>query len=125
MYRATFAPAADGYEVRPLAPLLRVEERLGARCLDCNYALRGLPASSRCPECGRPFDLRDPWTVWLPGRPNRVARWLLRPPPRIMRLLAPLAVVCAAWGTRVPGYGSGALRLGIVLLVASFIGIRA
>ena len=47
------------------------------RCLDCAYCLFGLP-DSRCPECGRPFDLTDPstfsikpplvrWRLWLPG----------------------------------------------------------
>jgi hypothetical protein len=30
-------------------------------CLKCGYALRGLP-QPRCPECCRPFDVRDPRT---------------------------------------------------------------
>ena len=107
------------------ASLAPVEERAGAHCLDCNYSLRGLPISSRCPECGRSFDLRDPWTVWRPKRPNRLVKWLLRPPVRVIRLLPPAAIVCLLWGTRVPGYSSDALRLGIILLVGSFVGIRA
>ncbi len=47
------------------------------RCLDCGYILSGLD-TARCPECGRPFDLRDStsystkplfnrWRFWLPG----------------------------------------------------------
>jgi len=48
-----------------------------ARCRDCFYVLEGLD-STRCPECGRPFDLNDSssytrrppfigWVFWLPG----------------------------------------------------------
>ncbi len=48
-----------------------------ARCLDCYYVLEGLE-QSRCPECGRSFDLYDAgtftrkppfvrWKLWLPG----------------------------------------------------------
>jgi hypothetical protein len=48
-----------------------------ARCIDCYYVLEGLDRS-RCPECGRGFDLNDPtsftyrlpmtrWRLWLPG----------------------------------------------------------
>ena len=29
-----------------------------AHCAHCGYDLVGLPASSRCPECGRPFNKR-------------------------------------------------------------------
>jgi hypothetical protein len=31
-------------------------------CIDCNYPLHGLD-STRCPECGRPFDPADPNTM--------------------------------------------------------------
>lgn len=97
-----------------------VEERIGARCLACGYSLRGL-ASVRCPECGREFDLENPWSVWLPGRPNRLAQWLLQPPPRVARLLPTAAIGGALWGTRIPGYGDAALWLGVILLVSAIV----
>lgn len=48
-----------------------------ARCLDCGYVIEGLPEPV-CPECGRPFDSRNPasfttkpplrrWRLWFPG----------------------------------------------------------
>lgn len=47
-------------------------------CLDCNYALRDLPAD-RCPECGRGFDPTDRRTMNM-GRPmGRLARLCLKP----------------------------------------------
>ncbi len=47
------------------------------RCAGCGYRLEGLP-EPRCPECGRPFDFRDPGSYefapplrllvyWTPG----------------------------------------------------------
>lgn len=47
------------------------------QCIDCAYCLHGLD-DTRCPECGRPFDRKDPatftrrpplvrWRLWLPG----------------------------------------------------------
>lgn len=47
------------------------------RCLSCGYVLDGL-SEARCPECARPFDVRNPrsystkppflaWTYWFPG----------------------------------------------------------
>lgn len=38
-----------------------------ARCLNCDYPLRGL-ATTICPECGRPFDPNDPSTFTHPSR---------------------------------------------------------
>jgi hypothetical protein len=37
-----------------------------AKCLGCGYPLRGLPQHT-CPECGRPFDPRDPTSFKVPG----------------------------------------------------------
>lgn len=59
------------------AETIDTQEADAPRCLDCAYCLFGL-ADSRCPECGRPFDLTDPstfstkpplvrWRLWLPG----------------------------------------------------------
>jgi hypothetical protein len=45
-----------------------------AFCLGCGYALRGL-VETRCPECGRAFDPRDPMTMRVPGI-------VIRPPPK-------------------------------------------
>ncbi|MEW6252996.1 MAG: hypothetical protein AB1716_20350, partial [Planctomycetota bacterium] len=48
-----------------------------ALCRNCNYLLRGLP-EPRCPECGQPFDPRDPATMNLGKRISpRTRRWLL------------------------------------------------
>ena len=55
-----------------------------ASCLKCGYRLRGL-ASRNCPECGTGFDPANPWTIRLPNRPNRVARWVMRSPSKLGR----------------------------------------
>jgi hypothetical protein len=47
-------------------------------CLDCDYALHGLPAD-RCPECGRAFELRDRTTMNMGLPLGRIGRWMLRP----------------------------------------------
>ncbi len=63
--------AADAPNISPYDP------QAEPRCIDCFYPLGGLD-SRKCPECGRPFDFRDPtsftlkppllfWTFWLPG----------------------------------------------------------
>lgn len=41
-----------------------------ARCLQCRYSLRDLPAS-RCPECGRPFLSDEPDSYFDPLRESR------------------------------------------------------
>jgi hypothetical protein len=117
---ADVAVAADRPAAVAAAVAVAVPDSSVARCLDCGYALRGL-TSRRCPECGRPFDPADPWSVRLPHRPNAVARWLMRPPTKIARAFPLAAAVAAAWGTRVPGWSHVALHLGIVLLLASLI----
>ncbi len=48
-----------------------------ARCIACNYPLRGLP-HPRCPECGLPFNPADPATMNLGKSPGPIARRLLR-----------------------------------------------
>src|SRR5437588_712884 len=72
-------------------------------CLDCNYPLPGLAASTRCPECGRPFDPADPRTMNF-GRPlGPFARRLLTPVGWPTILLASLSLAGVAVVTRWPG----------------------
>ncbi len=47
----------------------------GMYCRGCDYRLRGL-SEYRCPECGRPFDPRDPHTFHRRERELRVRRWI-------------------------------------------------
>ena len=47
-------------------------------CIGCGYALRQI-TSTRCPECGRPFDPNDPRTMSLGSPLRRWQRWLLQP----------------------------------------------
>src|SRR6266446_4734126 len=58
-----------------------------ARCLACYYLLRDL-GEARCPECGRPFDPKNPrtfttrppfvrWKFWLPSLLLSIAGGLL------------------------------------------------
>jgi hypothetical protein len=51
---------------------------LVALCIDCNYPVAGIP-TSRCPECGRPFDITDGSTFNSGRRLNRFDRYLLAP----------------------------------------------
>ena len=44
-----------------------------ARCVACDYPLRGLPGR-RCPECGRAFDPADPAGVRRGRRPSWIVR---------------------------------------------------
>src|SRR5687767_8704883 len=89
-------------------------EQIEARCLACRYALRGLPRQSQCPECGRPFDLGDPWTVWLPSRLNLLVRSLMREPASIARTFPVAAAITAAWGASVPGWSHPMLYMSIL-----------
>ncbi len=39
-----------------------------ALCMNCGYALEGLPEAHKCPECGEGYDLtrvRANWDYWL------------------------------------------------------------
>jgi hypothetical protein len=71
-----------------------------AKCLDCNYALRGL-TDFRCPECGRAFNPERPLSLNV-GRPlDPFARWAMRPMGRAPRVamwaLVASGVVGPAW----------------------------
>lgn len=97
------------------------DDPTGVRCLACGYRLWKLP-SATCPECGRAFDADDPWTVWLPNRPNRLARWLMHRPTILGRSFPLLAVLAVAWGTRIPGLDSPALIVGAILFGGCVLG---
>lgn len=79
-----------------------------ARCWGCGYPLRGL-RSSRCPECGRAFELSDPGSYHTPEGAPAWGLWIARPPGRLMLrvyILWALAVVGVTsspgnWGTSV------------------------
>jgi hypothetical protein len=58
------------------------------RCRRCYYVIEHLGEAGACPECGLPFDLRNPysfttrpplvwWTLWLPGLATSVLCGLL------------------------------------------------
>jgi len=71
-------------------------------CLDCNYALHGLP-NPRCPECGREFDPADPQTMNM-GRPLTAMKlWILGPIHWHVTLLTWAAMAFALWFARLPG----------------------
>jgi hypothetical protein len=94
---------------------------LRARCLSCAYPLRGLP-EHRCPECGRAFDPRNRWTIWLPTQPHRLVRWLASRPSRAARAAPLIGVIAIAWGTSMPGWRDLSMWVGIILLCAACAG---
>ena len=65
-------------------------------CISCDYPLAGL--SSRCPECGRPFDPNDPNTFAAQFRKTRRSQTLSRV----------LSVISAVFGTVSLALGLGA-----------------
>ena len=107
---------------------------LTPRCLSCGYVLLGLQ-DTRCPECGRSFNLNDPrtfstkplfvrWKFWLPGVVVALAGGLV---------LYVLILAVAGWGVAasivapfcvgaVVGYGS---RVEPLLLVVLALGVMA
>ena len=71
-------------------------------CLDCGYALHGLP-TPRCPECGREFDPLDPQTMNMGRELSEVAKFVLGPVRWPVSLLSWGAIVIALWYARLPG----------------------
>ena len=101
-----------------LAEGIRGDEQLtDAKCRRCGYALRW-QEQDICPECGRRFDRYDPWTVWLPGKPNLLARWLLHRPTIVGRAVPFLGVLAVAYATRVPGLDDIGSRVAFILFAA-------
>jgi len=74
---------------------------LTARCLGCDYLLRGLP-EPMCPECGRPFDPGDPSTY-----DARPLGWRRRR--RVRRIVAVTGVIVLAFLTAPRGVMKGTL----------------
>src|SRR4051812_39795011 len=65
-----------------------------ARCLNCNYPLHSLPATT-CPECGKPFNPADAKTMNLGRIPGPIAKKLLTHtgwPTLLLALAAPIAL---------------------------------
>ena len=71
-------------------------------CLDCGYALHGLP-TPRCPECGREFDPLDPKTMNMGRELSELAKWVLGPVRWPVALMSWGAIVIALWYARLPG----------------------
>lgn len=71
-------------------------------CLDCNYALWGLP-TPRCPECGREFDPLDPKSMNMGRALSPLAQWLLGPIRWPVSLLTWGAILYSLWTARLPG----------------------
>jgi hypothetical protein len=99
-------------------PTTDVEQSLVARCLMCDYSLRGLP-ENRCPECGRAFDPDDPRTMNMGREPGKLARLWLRPPGRLLNglILANALLTLAAFSGPAPYF------LLVLLCFAAWLGL--
>src|SRR5678815_4137000 len=71
-------------------------------CLDCGYALHGLP-TPRCPECGREFDPLDPKTMNMGRELSELAKFVLGPVRWPVSLISWGAIAIALWYARLPG----------------------
>lgn len=86
-------------------------------CLDCGYALVGLP-TPRCPECGRAFDPLDPATMNMGRELSELAKWVLGPVRWPVSYATWGAMLVALWYARLPGgqiAGSASLKILIAL----------
>jgi hypothetical protein len=89
------------YESRHPGPALATERPMGL-CLDCGYALHGLP-TPRCPECGRAFDPLDPTTMNMGRELSDLAKFVLGPVRWPVSLMSWGAIAVALWYARLPG----------------------
>jgi len=96
----------------PLSPL-----PADARCVGCDYLLRGL-SQNRCPECGREFDPGNPKTFVVGPRLGWLGKQLLAGVRWPTLGLCGVGVVLLAWasGARFPGGPAGVVVL-IVMAV--------
>jgi hypothetical protein len=98
------APSQDlqlDYEPKGGQALAAPRSSIGL-CLDCGYALHGLP-TPRCPECGRVFDPLDPKTMNMGRELSELAKWVLGPVRWPVSLMSYLAIAIALWYARLPG----------------------
>lgn len=85
-------------------------------CLNCEYALDGLP-ENRCPECGEPFDPDDESTYRDPRAEPRLVHQAQQ---FAAGVLLPMATVVLLWcAVVIPPLFPVALLLAAVLLVRS------
>ncbi len=85
---------AMGGQTKEKLPLEKEPPRY-CRGRNCGYNLRGLPASTtRCPECGHPFDPANPKTY----RSRPLRRWLRHVKRAALGLAALLLILAAVWG---------------------------
>lgn len=76
-----------------------------AGCLECGYALRGLPEPV-CPECGRGFDPSDPWSFRDAAKRGFGVR-LIGPPGRWHRRIVVALTATLLCDVSSPGYFFG------------------
>ena len=75
-------------------------------CWTCGYSLQAL-TSTRCPECGRPFNPADPKTTNTSGHHRRLPHWFATHALGSPTIIATaLAVFAMALTTRLPAAGS-------------------
>jgi len=101
--------------------------RVNVLCLDCNYPLGNLP-TSRCPECGRDFDPRNPATFNAARPLNALDRMLLAPVGPVTFGAAALPCIAMLYFSLSSDiYYMGAYILGLLLMcgvVAAVVGAR-
>lgn len=92
-------------------------------CLGCGYRLRDLERN-RCPECGRPFDPNDPWTMNMGERAPHLLRTLIGPMDNRLPKMVTGASFCILYGAAWFPIG-GWLEVGgwIVLIAGTLYGI--
>jgi hypothetical protein len=91
-------------------------------CLDCGYRLDNLQ-STRCPECGRGFDLADPATTSARGRLSTITRWAASTGPAKWLVPATLVVALGAVFLNVVWVGAVMLPMLFLCFAIAFIAI--
>lgn len=104
------SPASTGYNhVMPAAGL--------SKCLACDYDLRGLPPSHRCPECGLAYD--QDTRVWRPETSLSIISGIVT-----LGVVLPFLVTIASSNSLHAGLIRLAALCWFVLVVASGLWIR-
>ena len=89
-----------------------------AHCITCGYQLNGV-VGSKCPECGRAFDPRDPDTWIARTTLGRFSRWLKRPPGLADLALTAAASLVTLYAYAPPGCFSSLLPAAFLLWAAT------